>query len=840
MTASAATLSRRETRDRELLDAWLSDYARQASPGDMFAGAPADTAGAWRDMLARLAALSHGRPAALAETVARQVVDLGMAFRLTGEEDERPWPLSAVPMLIGADEWTTIERGLAQRAELLERVLADIYGPQALVREGKLPAAAVTGSGSFWRNMVGVQPPSGRHLHFYSADLGRGPTGEWRVLSDRVRTPVGLGYALENRLAFSRATGDLLGRLNTRRLAQFFADLRQGLAADCKRSDPRIGLLTPGRFNQSYAEQAHLARYLGFLLVEGEDLIVTDGLPYVRTIEGLKRIDGLWRWMDSRFLDPLAFDAKSRIGVPDMFEAMATGELVLSNWPGAGVVESRAFAAFLPRLATAVLGENLVLPNIATWWCGQQSEHDIVLERFNEMVIGSAFDADVPGLGDARSCPGSSLDADRRAELLVAMQRRPMDYVGQEVVRLSTTPALSGGTLAPHPFTLRVFVARDGDGKWTIMPGAFARLAAHGDIRAALMGEGDMSADVCVVDAKPTQREETALAAAPPQIRRAGGMLPSKAADNLFWLGRYIERAEITLRMIRAVLGGSIEVDSGPALALRTMHHLVDLLVRWGAVPRDRRRAPIGELCLIALDDAEQPGSARVLLDNVGGIGKGLRDRLAVDFWRLVRQPFPTIEEATDGAGTEAMIEASTMLINRISALSGLAAENMGRTDGWRFHDLGRRVERAINSCQIVERFAGDEASSDDLTILLDLCDCQITYRTRYLARPSVLAVRDMVVLEEQNPRSICYQLGLIAEHLRALPSLRNDGMPEHPVQLAGALVATLSPMTGETMGHAVLDNLELRLMTLSDAISQRYFLQNRRADKTNAADLLA
>ncbi|HEY0270532.1 MAG TPA: circularly permuted type 2 ATP-grasp protein [Sphingomonas sp.] len=829
------TATRRRDRDRELLDAWLGDYARAATPGDMFAGAPAETAATWRAMLARLAALSHGRPAALAETVARQVVDLGMAFRLTGEEDERPWPLNAVPMLIGAGEWATIERGLAQRAELLERVLADIYGPQTLVRSGKLPAAAVTGSANFWRNMVGMRPPAGRHLHFYSADLGRGPNGEWRVLSDRVRTPIGLGYALENRLAFSRATGDLLGRMNVRRLASFFADLRQGLARDCKRSDPRIGLLTPGRFNQSYAEQAHLARYLGFLLVEGEDLVVTDGLPYVRTIEGLKRIDGLWRWMDSRFLDPLAFDGRSRIGVPDLFEAMATGAFVLSNWPGAGVVESRAFSAFLPRLASAVLGEDLVLPNIATWWCGQAAEHDAVVERLDDMVIGSAFDRRVPGIGEALSLPAASLSPESRAELVAAMRLRPMDYVGQEVVRLSTTPALVGGVLAPHPFTLRVFVARDGDGRWTIMPGAFARLAAHGDIRAALMGKGDMSADVCVVETRP-EPEERGVAPAAPQIRRAGGMLPSKAADNLFWLGRYIERAEITLRMIRAVLGGSIEVDSGPALALRTMHHLVDLLVRWGAVPRDRRHAPIAELCLTALGDPGQPGSARALLDAVGGIGKGLRDRLAVDFWRLVRQPFPAIEDA----GTEAMIEASTMLINRIAALSGLAAENMGRTDGWRFHDLGRRMERAINTCQVVERFAGDEASSDDLTILLDLCDCQITYRTRYLARPSVLAVRDMVVLETQNPRAIAYQVSLIAEHLRLLPSLRNDGMPEQPVQLAGALVAMLAPMTGETMGHAVLDNLETRLMTLSDAISQRYFLQNRRAEKTAAADLLA
>ena len=349
---------------------WAGDYLARASGGDLFVGAPAEMAPRWRAMLDRLSEQGQGDPATLAGNVERQAQDLGLAFRLTGDEQERPWPLSPIPMLIGAGEWTRIEQGLMQRAELLERVISDIYSTQSLVREGKLPAAVVTGSPHYWRVMTGAAPPRGHYLHFYAADLGRGPDGEWRVLADRVRTPVGVGYALENRLALSRATGDLLGAMNTRRLAPFFADLRRGLAVDCQRADPRIGLLTPGRFNQSYAEQAHLARYLGLMLVEGDDLIVSDGRLFVRTIEGLKRIDGLWRWMDSRFLDPLAFDGESRIGVPDLYDACARGGLMVSNWPGAGVIEARAFAAFLPQLAKALLGTELLLPNIATWWCG--------------------------------------------------------------------------------------------------------------------------------------------------------------------------------------------------------------------------------------------------------------------------------------------------------------------------------------------------------------------------------------------------------------------------------------------------------------------------------------
>lgn len=815
---------------------WLDGYAQMAPAGDLYLTAPPRMSGRWAGMIAQLSALGQGDGAALAEKVERQVVDLGMAFRLTGEQDERQWPLSPVPILLGAEEWAGIEQGLIQRATLLEGVIADIYGPQRLVSEGHLPAAAITGSPNFWRNMIGVPPPGGRYLHFYAADLGRGPNGEWRVLADRARTPVGVGYALENRLALARSTGDLLSRLNVRRLAPFFSDFRDGLAADCVRVEPRIGLLTPGRFNQSHAEQAHLARYLGFLLVEGEDLCVSEGELYVRTIQGLKRIDGLWRWMDSRFIDPLVFDGQSTIGVPDLFDACARGRLMVGNWPGAGAIESRALAAFLPRLSRAVLGEGLLLPNVATWWCGQEAERDFVIESFDDMVIGSAFGESVAGLKNKYSAPVSGLNAAEREALLAAMARRPMDYVGQEVVRLSTTPALSDGRVTPHPFTLRVFVARDGPGGWKVMPGAFARLASHGDIRAALMGEGDMSADVGIVDESPGPVETLLPNTANLPIRRVAGMLPSKAADNLFWLGRYLERAEMTMRVIRALLGGSIEMSGGSAQASPSASRLMDLLVAWGAAPGGSRNPGIEEICATALCDAGRAGSVHALMRTARGIGNGLRDRLSVDVSRLLRLRFPPVRYPM----AETLMEVSTAVGDRLSALAGLGAENMGRTDGWRFHDMGRRIERAINGCRVANRFARDDATPDDLTVLLDLSDCQISYRTRYLAGLSLAAVRDMVLLEGQNPRSVSFQLSQLAEHLRALPSSRNDGMPEVPAQLAGTLVAMVAPLTGESIAFPVVAEIEARLLALSDAIGHRYFLQSRKANRDVGPDLLA
>lgn len=408
-----------------------------------------------------------------------------------------------------------------------------------------------------------------------------------------------------------------------------------------------------------------------------------------------------------------------------------------------------------------------------------------------------------------------------------------MDYVGQEVVRLSTTPAIVEDQLTPLPFTLRVFVARDAAGGWRIMPGGFARLAAHGDIRAALMGEGDLSADTCIIDDLPVP-PDTLLGSDSPPIRRVGGMLPAKAADNLYWLGRYIERAEATLRVIRAVVGGSIEADLGPTLASPTMSGLIDMLVGWNAAVRDG--GSIAALCASAIGDAGQPGSVRALMTTVAGIGAGLRDRLAVDFWRLLRQPLPIF----DALVTESLLDASSRMIDRISALSGLAAENMARGDGWRFHDMGRRIERAIIGCQLAARFGADGASADDLTVLLDLNDSQISYRNRYLTGASVRPVRDMVLLEPHNPRSLSYQAARIADHLSALPVLATDGLPEPPQRLAGGIAALLGPLTGDSMTMADLADAQYRLLGLSDAIGQRYFLQWRKAEKAEGSALLS
>lgn len=798
---------------------WIEEYRTHDLRGDVL-GAGADAA--WVAALEELAAVAGDDLAQARERVQRHAADIGTGFRIIDEESERPWPVSPVPLLIEAAEWRTIERGIVQRADLMETIVADLYGAQSLVKRGHVPATLVTGSPHFLRPLVGVAPPGGRHLHFVAMDLGRGPTGEWRVLSDHLRVPSGAGYALENRLAVSRALGGLQGRINLRRHAPFFAAFRAGLAATCHRADPRIGLLTPGRYNASYAEQAHLARYLGFLLVEGEDLAAREDRLYVRTIGGLKRIDALWRRIDPRLLDPLAFDTHSRIGVPGLIDAWGAGNVVLANAPGAGVLESAAFGAFLPQLSTRLTGADLILPSIATWWCGQPAEAAHVRADMRSMLLGSAFGhalAALPG-----TTAGGDLSDEQRTALLADLDRRPQDYVGQEIVRLSTMPVVIGDRLEPRPFTLRVFAARDGEGRWQVLPGGFARIGEHPDPRAAVMGEGLWSADVCVHGA--AAEAPVSLLPAPDSlhIRRNPGTLPSRVADNFFWLGRYLERGEALLGAIRLMLGNSIDADTGAALGADTVGRIVGEIVAAGAAPRPAslRRADLIPFARTALE-ATEGGWQSVAQINAHArrIGAVSRDRLSADMVRLLDAPFPRQPGMLDRCGS---------LQRRYAAIAGLSAEHMSRTAAWRFHDLGRRVERAAATARAVRGFGLPGASLDDLTTLLDLADSQISYRQRYLTGIARVPVVDLVALDPGNPRALAFQVEAIRVHLAALPVLDDDGMAEPQQVEATALHALVAIAQAATLDAATLGEVERRLATLSDAIAHRYFLQGAEA----------
>ncbi|MEO0642656.1 MAG: circularly permuted type 2 ATP-grasp protein [Pseudomonadota bacterium] len=803
----------------------LAYYAPHAPAADLYTQSHPDIRKAWHDLAKGFAGQCQGDLQRLQNYLDRQVEDLGLAFRITGDEQERPWPLGPMPILIASDEWERVTGGLIQRAELLERVIADLYGDQSLIKDGHLPAAVVSGSNDFARRLVGMKPKGGYFMNTYSVDLARGPTGEWRVLADRVRFPIGIGYAVENRQALARVTGGLLASIGTRPHRGFFNALRRGIASQCQRDDPRIALLTPGRFNQSYPEQASLARQLGFSLVEGRDLTVRDGRLYARTIAGLKRIDGLWRWITTRDLDPLNFDARSQIGVPNLIAA-AMNNLVVTNWPGSGVVESRAMPAFLPRLARSMLGEQLALPNAATWWCGSENERAYVLSHLDDLVVSSAFRRPIIGLSDGHTRPGATFSGEERAALERGMAARPMDYTAQEIVHLSTTPALAGGRFEARGFTLRAFLARDENGDWVPLQGGFGRVSEQGDLRTSLMGLGDISTDVCIIEPQRPAAPEAVLEPTAREIRREQGLLPSQAADNLFWLGRYGDRALQTTRIVR-VLIDQIAMSGEPPDVPSTANRLTKLLFNLGAVPRPAKDVPLVEMAALALGNTRSTGSVCTLIQREQQLARILRDRLSRDSWRAVQRSMPAFRTGD----IDSMAIACDRLIERHATLSWLLSDGMSRGPEWQFLNMGMSLERASMILQATQAIIPGSASADDLTALLDLVDCQSLYRSRYLTMPYIPRVLDMVLLEAAQPRGLAFQISKIDKHLSAIPPLRTDGMTETPLRMVRQLRAKIDGLEAVDIGPLDLQALRDDIAEVSEAISERYFLQ---ADPSN------
>lgn len=782
----------------------------------------------WRPLLQALAAMGEAQVAARFERADRYLKDSGVYYRVYDEAGggERLWPLSHVPLVIEPGEWAALERGLIQRAALLETVLADIYGEGRLVREGALPAAVVAGSPEYLRPLVGVPPRGDAHLWLYAADIGRGPDGRFWVLSDRTQAPSGAGYVLENRLALARALPDVVRDFSVTRLAPFFDALRGALSAFNRREDTRVGLLTPGPLNETYFEHAYLARYLGFLLVEAEDLVVRGDEVFVRTVSGLKRVDVLLRRLDSDYADPLELNAASRIGVPGLVRAVRAGRVAIANALGSGVLESRAMLSFLPALARRVLGEELLLPNVATWWCGQPRERALVEERLDDMVIASAFGTPVPGLIDRSAILGRDLDAAARRRLASVLDRRGVDLVGQESAELTTTPAWINGRLEPRPFILRCFVARTADG-WRVMPGAFCRVSEQADAHAVSMQHGGRSADVWVTAQAPAQ--PATLLPSPDQvtIRRNVGMLTSRAADNFFWLGRYLERAEATLRLVRALAGRLTEEGRRDGVVI---DRLADLLRVWGAAPPPVAavpgEAPAGpaDSAIGALTSGACDSSVPAIVAQALRTASVIRDRLFPDAWRALDDLKDLMTRWAVVTNEVDAYEVATRALRILAALSGFAQENMNRLNTWRFLEIGRRLERALAICRFTRRFALDDTRADTLEALLELMDCQTTYRSRYVLGVTLAPVLDLALIDETNPRSVAFQLACIAEHLAALPGAA-PGEPMDPTaRIAQRLLTDLRTLDPCDFTLSQVLAIEQQLMRLSDALSRLYF----------------
>jgi uncharacterized circularly permuted ATP-grasp superfamily protein/uncharacterized alpha-E superfamily protein len=783
----------------------------------------------WRGFLSDLAGLGTKGIARACLNADRHLADNGVVYRVYDDEEgrERPWPLSHLPLLLTSADWQELSAGIVQRAELIDRILTDLHGEAKLVKGGHLPAALVAGNPEFLRPAAGISPPGGRQLWVYAADISRGPDGRWWVMADRTQAPSGLGYAVENRIALSRALPDLFEDMSVLRLAGFIQALRASLAAATGRDDPRMALLTPGPANETFFEHAYLARVLGCPLVEGADLSVIDDMLYLRDIEGARRLDVLIRRVDGGFMDPLELDTRSRLGVPGLMQAVRSGNTLIANALGSGLAEAPALRAFLAPLCRTVLGEDLKLPSLATWWLGGETERTEVMANLNRYALAPAFGRSLPGVIDNMGIDGWALSREERARLTELIARRPMDFVGQEPVRLGTLPAFEDGRLAARPFALRVFAVAGPDG-WTVMPGGLCRISERSDARSLSMQRGGRSADVWVLSDGPV--EPAYILPEPDKIEptRASSGLPARAADNLFWLGRYLERLEATLRAVRNLAGrsGDDDPDLGGDPSAR---RVADLLAAWGAVPFKAKRLPAtAREALIQ----KLPGSVPSLIADVRRTAASVRDRLSPDAWRTLADLSRVVEDARDDDSLADTFQTAEEALRLVAAFFGLTHETMYRRAGWRFLDLGARIERAISVSRFARRLTalGEDdkpgGSAQNLDRLLELTDTRVVYRARYLAGLAIRPVIDLVLLDDANPRSVAFQVERILEHLVLIAGRREGDRHDTVEKPALRLLADLETGEAADFDEARIEMVEAGLMAISDAVTRRWFAE--------------
>lgn len=761
----------------------------------------------WDKLMSAFDALGPAELAARFDRADQYLRDAGVFYRKYdgAEGKERAWPLAHIPLLINEADWLRISRGLTQRADLLERIVADIYGDNRLVQEGLLPPELIAQNSEFLRPMVGIKPVSGHFLHFCAFELGRGPDGAWWVLGDRTQSPSGAGFALENRVATTRALSDIYGGLDIYRLAGFFRAFRDTLFAQARRDGGRVGILTPGQLNETYFEHAYIARYLGLMLLEGEDLVVENGQVMVRTVAGLKPVSVLWRRVDASFVDPLELRYDSHIGTPGMVEALRSQSISMINALGTGILETRALAAFLPRLSKHLLGTALELPEIATWWCGQGAERDYVLDNFDSLMIGPAFSTAMPFDDLTGTALGGSMSPAQKSHLKTLIAANGAHYVGQEPVRLSTAPVYIDGKLEARPITLRVYAARTGDG-WTIMPGGFARVGSTPDTSAIAMQHGGQAADVWIMSSTPVEQVSLLPRQGQKLVRNSPGSLPSRAADNLLWLGRYAERCEATVRILRAYNVRLAEL-SKPDLPI--LRHCAEFL----------------ETIDVDVDQA-MPHGLLASIDSAVHSASQIRDRFSPDGWLALADLQKTARRfaAKVSAGDDAT-RAMTVLLRKLAGFSGLVHENMYRFAGWRFLELGRRLERAIQIARIVGHLTEKDAPDGSLEMLLEIGDSVMSHRRRYSVSAGTQSVVDLLVLDPLNPRSALFQLAEIRAQAEMLPGGIEDGQLSLAAKAALRIQTDLLTANPQDMTPIRLEKLAEDISGLASLIATAYFI---------------
>ena len=777
----------------------------------------------WQQLAAKINRWTLGDRLAMVSASGRMIEDLGTTFNVFSDVGcaGQPYELDSIPLVIPPADWAHVSSGLAQRIRLLEAVLADLYGSQELLRKGLIPPDLVHSSPSFLQFVSGIQPPGGRFILSTGCDLVRNANGAWAVLRDHVGTPGGLGQVLENRNVVSKLIADPFEAMKVARLGEFLNLERSTLQefALSRGEEANIVFLTPGFRHPAFFEHAYKARLLGFPLVEPADLTVRERRLFLKTLSGLRKIDGVVCRIDGDSIDPLETWDGGGIGVPGMVEAWRSGNVAIANAPGSGFASNPALMSFLPRICREWFGEEIKLPFVETWWLGQPGVRRRVLDQLDRYVLMSAstrVETHLP-----LQC--SSLSPAARRQWIATIEARPHDFVVQAEVTPSQSPSLESRSIRQRPVVWRAYTL-NADEQPEVLPGGLARVGKASHSPQLWPGHAGFTKDVWVPDAKESlPRTKIRFP------RTAGGRhavapeVPSRIAEQLFWAGRYADRIELATRLLRATLrclGGEAGRTQEAQLSA-----CLTLLAGSGLTPDDMVIHPartIKTLSRLIHDPAAGggiPGLTRSLLINAAAA----RDRLSDDTWRFFNRLENIVNPPEVAPGTAELLRTLDTLVLHLAAFAGMQAENMTRGQGWRFLELGRRIERAHSGISLLRTAA---KQGDDETPLLDplleSCDSVMTYRRRYFSRPQMAPVIDLIFFDRSNPRSVAYQFQVIYCEITRVTDRPDFGLMPAIREQAKELDARFDDPRVPDIEEfdAMIESIE----TLSDSLTQHFF----------------
>jgi uncharacterized circularly permuted ATP-grasp superfamily protein/uncharacterized alpha-E superfamily protein len=770
--------------------------------------------------------------------LAKQIRDNGITYNVYADQAQgtsRPWSLELLPQIIGPQEWATLSEAVAQRARLLNLMMSDVYGAQTLLHKGLLPADLVFGHPGYLPQMHGAQPKNQVWLHLQAFDLGKSPDGQWWFITHRTMTPSGLGYALENRLSISRSFPRAFRDMHIQHLAKFYREYIDSLRTlSAKGENARIALLTPGPFNETYFEHTYLARYLGITLVEGSDLVMRNNKIFLKTVHGLEQIDGLIRRTDDPWLDPLELRDDSQLGIPGLLQAIRAGHLVMANMPGSAWLESPALHGFMPGLGQHYLQEDLLLPSVPSWWCGERPAWVNASKRLNKLVIKPTS----PNRSGKPMEPvmGGELDEIEERAWLSRISRRPSKYTLQELIPLSKAPIWTEQkTVEQRSMMLRLFAVTDGQGQYTVMPGGLSRIA--GDQNGIVsMQRGGSSLDTWVISTGPVDQtsniKERLQAKDLQDLRRP---VSSRVAEHLFWLGRYTERASYSVRLL---MHSQRLLDDNEYLPANTLGFMQELCSKQGLCSEPDPSTPQDQTEFEEELQHATEGLSKQL-NNLAIVAGQLRDRLSSTHWHLLTNIAKVLPSTTTTPPKLFQNNASNTPLEQIQlyllAMHGEQSDHMTRDHGWRFLQLGRQIERLSGACDSLLSMTSlpGRASENSLALAIALADSTITYRSRYQHRFEWLPTLDLLIFDQDAPYSIKRILYKLNVTLNQLPSdtkpvralfdqAYQQGTLPSPLSLEG-LQPPFPASTGKVLRNW-LQNLQDTAYKLSDLVGAQYF----------------